>query len=188
MWDYLDVQRTNVTPGLYDERFSWEDYAADVLSTPLMFADLTHTPEAEGASVHGTEFTAFYTTAADLYPDRELNAYEINHVLSTHFNDVRLKNFIEMRHWDSLPIERAELLTQIVSNLFYDVERRTSLESYFSGLTGEDVHAAKAVLQARGGDAKPYDQPMDYWAEVLGVGDALADVPGDAKWPEVRQG
>ncbi len=35
MWDYLDVQRTNVTPGLYDERFSWEDYAADVLSTPL---------------------------------------------------------------------------------------------------------------------------------------------------------
>lgn len=33
MWDYLDVQRTNVTPGLYDERFSWEDYAADVLST-----------------------------------------------------------------------------------------------------------------------------------------------------------
>ena len=108
-------------------------------------------------------------------------------MLSTHFNDVRLKNFIEMRHWDSLPIERAELLTQIVSNLFYDVERRGRLESYFSGLTGEDVHAAKAVLQARGGDAKPYDQPMDYWAEVLGVGDALADVPGDAKWPEVRQ-
>ncbi|RYP94376.1 gamma-glutamylcysteine synthetase [Bifidobacterium pseudolongum subsp. globosum] len=188
MWDYLDVQRTNVTPGLYDERFSWEDYAADVLSTPLMFADLTHTPEAEGRSSHGVEFAAFYTTATDLYPDRELNAYEINHVLSTHFNDVRLKNFIEMRHWDSLPIERAELLTQIVSNLFYDVERRNSLESYFSGLTGEDVHAAKAVLQARGGDAKPYDQPMDYWAEVLGVGDALADVPGDAKWPEVRQG
>ncbi len=41
------------------------------------------------------------------------------------------------------------------------------------------------MLQARGGEAKPYDQPMDYWAEVLGVGDALADVPGDAKWPEV---
>ncbi len=128
---------------------------------------------------------SYFSGLTDLYPDRELNAYEINHVLSTHFNDVRLKNFIEMRHWDSLPIERAELLTQIVSNLFYDVERRERLESYFSGLTGEDVHAAKAVLQARGGEAKPYDQPMDYWAEVLGVGDALADVPGDAKWPEV---
>ncbi len=44
MWDYLDFQRTNVTPGLFDQRFGWEDYAVDVLSTPLMFADLTHTP------------------------------------------------------------------------------------------------------------------------------------------------
>lgn len=39
-----------------------------------------------------------------MYPDRELNLYEINHIISTHFNDVRMKNFIELRHWDSLPI------------------------------------------------------------------------------------
>ena len=44
--DYLDPQRTNVIPGLFDKRFGWEEYAIDVLSTPLMFADLTHTPEA----------------------------------------------------------------------------------------------------------------------------------------------
>lgn len=54
---------------------------------------------------------AFYENANDVYPDRELNAYEINHVISTHFNDVRLKNFIEFRHWDSLPVARAERLT-----------------------------------------------------------------------------
>ena len=46
--DYLDFQRTNVLPGLFDPRYGWEDYAIDVLSTPLMFADLTHTPEAVG--------------------------------------------------------------------------------------------------------------------------------------------
>ena len=50
------------------------------------------------------------------------------------------------------------------------------------------MNAAKSYLQARGGDSKPNDHPNDYWAEVMGVGDALADVPGDAKWPEVRQG
>ena len=96
MWDYLDFQRTNVIPGLFDPRFGWEDYAVDVLSTPLMFADLTHTPEAlatPGADLH---HPAFYENANDAYPDRELNAYEINHVISTHFNDVRLKNFIEI--------------------------------------------------------------------------------------------
>lgn len=37
-------------PGLFDKRFGWEEYAIDVLSTPLMFADLTHTPEARGLS------------------------------------------------------------------------------------------------------------------------------------------
>ena len=110
MWDYLDFQRTNVIPGLFDPRFGWEDYAVDVLSTPMMFADLTHTPEA--LAVPGTDLhhPAFYENANDVYPDRELNAYEINHVISTHFNDVRLKNFIEFRHWDSLPVARAERL------------------------------------------------------------------------------
>ncbi|MBY8968434.1 hypothetical protein KHP57_22355, partial [Algiphilus sp. NNCM1] len=88
MWDYLDFQRTNVIPGLFDPRFGWEDYAVDVLSTPMMFADLTHTPEA--LAVPGTDLhhPAFYENANDVYPDRELNAYEINHVISTHFNDV----------------------------------------------------------------------------------------------------
>ena len=60
MWDYLDFQRTNVIPGLFDPRFGWEDYAVDVLSTPMMFADLTHTPEA--LAVPGTDLhhPAFY--------------------------------------------------------------------------------------------------------------------------------
>ena len=113
MWDYLDFQRTNVTPGLFDQRFGWEDYARDVLSTPLMFADLTHTPEAVESGLSRKELhrAAFRENAGEVYPDRELNAYEINHIISTHFNDVRLKNFIEFRHWDSLPIERVERLT-----------------------------------------------------------------------------
>ena len=106
MWDYLDPQRTNVIPGLFDKRFGWEEYAIDVLSTPLMFADLTHTPEARGLSGKELHHPAFYENAGEVYPDRELNPYEINHIISTHFNDVRMKNFIELRHWDSLPIER----------------------------------------------------------------------------------
>ena len=117
MWDYLDPQRTNVIPGLFDKRFGWEEYAIDVLSTPLMFADLTHTPEARSLSGKELHHPAFYENAGEVYPDRELNPYEINHIISTHFNDVRMKNFIELRHWDSLPIERAERLTEIIASL-----------------------------------------------------------------------
>ena len=131
MWDYLDLQRTNVIPGLFDPRFGWEDYAVDVLSTPMMFADLTHTPEALETPGTDLHHPAFYENANDVYPDRELNAYEINHVISTHFNDVRLKNFIEFRHWDSLPVARAERLTDRCSMIrrTVSVSNRISMAS-----------------------------------------------------------
>ena len=187
MWDFLDFQRTNVIPGLFDPRFGWEDYAVDVLSTPLMFADLTHTPEAEGLSGKELHHPAFYENAADVYPDRELNPYEINHVISTHFNDVRLKNFIELRHWDSLPILRAERLTEIIGSLFYDPANRDRLESYFDGIREEDVLEAKWNLQAHGADATPYGQPLEFWHAFLGLEGLLADEPGDPRHPDVFQ-
>lgn len=187
MWDHLDFQRTNVIPGLYEDSFSWEDYAVDVLSTPLMFADLSHTPEAAHLPPEQREFAAFRETAGDVYPDRELNAYEVNHVLSTHFNDVRLKNFIEMRHWDSLPIERAQRLTQIVGSLFYDADGFSRLAEHLGGVGEADVFEAKAALQAHDADAKPYGRSLGDWANLLGVGDTLAELPGDARHPQVQQ-
>ena len=187
MWDYLDLQRTNVIPGLFDPRFGWEDYAVDVLSTPMMFADLTHTPEALETPGTDLHHPAFYENANDVYPDRELNAYEINHVISTHFNDVRLKNFIEFRHWDSLPVARAERLTEIIGSLFYDPTNRERLESYFDGIREEDVFEAKANLQARGHQAAPYGNSLEFWQEFLGLEGVLADEPGDPKHPDMFQ-
>ena len=116
-----------------------------------------------------------------------LNPYEINHIISTHFNDVRLKNFIELRHWDSLPIERAERLTEIVSSLFYVPEHRERLESYFEGISEEEVFEAKANIQAHGREASPYGQPLDFWKEFLGLEGLLSDIPGDLKHPDVFQ-
>lgn len=105
----------------------------------------------------------------------------------THFNDVRLKNFIELRHWDSLPIERAERLTEIVSSLFYVPEHRDRLESYFEGISEEEVFEAKANIQAHGREASPYGQPLDFWKEFLGLEGLLSDIPGDLKHPDVFQ-
>lgn len=187
MWDFLDCQRTNLIPGLYEDGFGWEDYAVGVLGTPLMFADLTHTPEAAGLPVERKEFAAFRETADDVYPDRELNDYEVAHILSTHFNDVRLKNFIEMRHWDSLPIERAQRLMEIVGALFYDPARLAQLADYFDGIGEADVFAAKATLNAHGDAAEPCGNSLEFWREFLGLEGVMADVPGDAKWPEVFQ-
>ena len=186
MWDFMDGQRTNVIPGLFHPHFGWEDYAVDVLSTPLMFADLTHTPEAVGV-VPDLHYAAFRENAGEVYPDRELNPYEINHILSTHFNDVRLKNYVELRHWDSLPVDRAERLTEIVGSLFYNRDNFNKLKSYFDGITESDVLEAKFSIEAHGRHAAPYGQPWDFWHAFLGAEGLLADVPGDPKHPDVFQ-
>lgn len=187
IWDKADPQRTGLTPGLYDRRFGWEDYAADVLATPMMFVDLTHTPEAAGMSEDEQEYVAFRQNAADVYPDRPLNDYEVGHLLSTHFNDVRLKNFVEMRHWDSLPIERAELLTATVGNLYYDDAHFARLKDFFDGVSEVEVEAAKADLQARGLDARPYGVSVSQWQAALGLMDTLSAIPGDPVHPAVFQ-
>ncbi|WEV69728.1 glutamate-cysteine ligase family protein [Bifidobacterium sp. ESL0775] len=187
IWDKADPQRTGITPGLFDSRFGWEDYARDVLATPLMFVDLTHTPEAAGLSEDEQEFVAFEKNAADVYPDRELNDYEASHIISTHFNDVRLKNFVELRHWDSLPIERAELLTETVRNVFYNDANFAHWKAFVEGLSIVDVELAKDDLQARGMKARPFGKTMDEWRDALGLEDTRADIPGDPVHPHVFQ-
>ncbi|PLS31802.1 glutamate-cysteine ligase [Bifidobacterium margollesii] len=184
MWDHIDPQRTDQLWGLYDDNYDWEHYAVDVLTTPVFIADLSHTPEYTGDK---PVFAAPFDTAADLYPDRELNQAEINHLISTHFNDVRLKNFIELRHWDSLPLPRAQRLTEIVANLFYDRAQFEGLLSYFDGLRAVDVREAKADLQAHGEDARPYGQPLEFWREFLHVEGTLDTEPGDPERPDVFQ-
>lgn len=184
MWDGLDPQRTGVPAGLYDDNYTWEEYAYDVLATPLMVTDLTHTPEYTGDE---PVRAAWHDNAADVYPDRELNKAEISHILSTHFPDMRLKNFLEMRHWDSLPFERAQRLTQVVLSNFYDTKQLDNLATYFDGVRTVDVFAAKADLLANGTDARPYGQSLDFWREFLRVEGTMSDVPGDPEHPDVFQ-
>ncbi|PWG60045.1 glutamate-cysteine ligase family protein [Bifidobacterium catulorum] len=184
MWDWIDPQRTGQLWGLYDDNYDWEHYAVDVLTTPVFIADLSHTPEYTGDR---PVFSAPYDDAATIYPDRELNQAEINHIISTHFNDVRLKNFVELRSWDSLPIARAQRLTEIVSNLFYTRSEFEGLLSYFDGLTNLDVREAKAALQAHGADSRPYGQSLDFWREFLHAEGTLDTEPGDPLRPDFFQ-
>lgn len=187
MWDYLDFQRTNVLPEPVDPRYGWEDYAIDVLSTPLMFADLTHARgrglwgDAEGTASN----TAFRENAGKVYPDRELNPYEINHIISTHFNDVRLKNFIELRHWDSLPIERAERLTEIVSSLFYVPEHRD--RRLLRGHQRGRCSRPRPTFRPTGAKPRPTASRSTSGREFLGLEGLLSDIPGDPKHPDVFQ-
>ena len=81
----------------------------------------------------------------------------------------------------------SERLTEIIGSLFYDPANRERLESYFGGIREEDVLEAKANLQARGHQAAPYGNSLEFWQEFLGLEGVLADEPGDPKHPDVFQ-
>ena len=66
-------------------------------------------------------------------------------------------------------------------------EHRDRLESYFEGISEEEVFEAKANIQAQGREATPYGQPLDFWKEFLGLEGLLSDIPGDPKHPDVFQ-
>ncbi|TCD54222.1 gamma-glutamylcysteine synthetase [Alloscardovia theropitheci] len=183
MWESIGTGRTGINTGLYDEDYSFERAAIDALATPLMAADTTHTPDAQRQGV----WTASFENAADVYPDRELNEYEINHIISTHFTDVRLKNFIEMRHWDSLPIDRARLLTDIVVNLFTNPDELSRLTNELSGIRALDVQETKVQIQSRGAQALPYGKSLEFWREFLHADYTGEDIPGDSENSSIFQ-
>ena len=151
-----------------------------------MVADVSHTPEVDGPQGQQV-FIAWHENAGEIYPDRRLNDAEIAHILTTHFNDVRLKNYIELRHWDSLPMKRASRLLEVVGGIFYDPDRFARLVGLLDGVSEEDVLQAKADLQVRGGQASPYGRSLDFWRQALGAEDTLDGLPGDPRHPDLFQ-
>lgn len=120
MWHNLDDSRTGVIPNLFDDGFSFENYALTVLTKPLMVVNYSDTPEYEAGEINGPVWqNAYNKSASELYPHRSLTKGEIEHIISTFFFDVRLKNFIELRMVDSLPIDKALEFVTEVKELFY---------------------------------------------------------------------
>ncbi|MDR1447576.1 MAG: gamma-glutamylcysteine synthetase [Candidatus Ancillula sp.] len=171
LWDDLDPSRCSLIPHLYDTDFGFEQYAITALTTRLMVADLTGTPEAYDDKEKVRE--AFSESAVDIYPDRALNEHEILHILSTYFFDVRLKNYIELRSVDSLPLDTAlDFLANIKHN-FYNEEKLQELSTALEGIVEKDVAEAKQVLLSatieNQGEVHVYGKPLNYWFKKLGL-------------------
>jgi glutamate--cysteine ligase len=171
MWEDLDPARAGTVPFLFEDSFGFEKVAEYVLNSPLMVADFTITPEIADVAKNASADSLVYSTldtATNLYPHRALNSEEIAHILSTYFFDVRLKNFIELRSVDSLPIERALEYAQYVQNIFYNDARLREVQEYIGEITGEDVHLAKQAIEADGEGAEIYGRSYaDFFSFVF---------------------
>lgn len=156
IWRECDPARCNLVPGVMEPDFSFERYAAYVLSTPAIF----------GIDEQGKSF-ATEKTFAELYDGREMQRCDVEHVLSLFFNDVRLKTYIEIRPADSMPLPFVAAYAALLKGLFYDGNSLDELDDLLEGVDADAVEQAKTDLMASGYDATVYGLPAGELADKL---------------------
>lgn len=144
IWDRVDPKRTGIIPGLFSPDFGFANYAEYLMQLPLIFI-----PEADLAVYTGEK------TTAQIWPDKTITADDIEHILSMTFLDVRLKNYIEIRFADSMPLAYVLGYLALIKGIFYSEE---NLNLIFEQLnpTEQKIRQAKASLVKDGFDGIAY--------------------------------
>lgn len=155
VWQKCDPARCGIVPGVMSPHFTLEDYAAYILDTPAILV-----PD-------GTGWRATEETFGQAYATTPMEKADVEHALSMFFTDVRLKNYIEIRPADSMPTPHVTAYAALIKGLFYNQESLDALDELFSGVTENDIVAAKESLMANGFDGEAYGRPAGELAQKL---------------------
>lgn len=106
IWNYTDERRVDIQPFYKNGKLTFNDYIDFVMQAPVI-VDLTNDIE-----------TYSERTIGEICNERELSEKEMEHVLSMVFPMIRLKNYLEIRYADSMPIESAVCYLILIKGLF----------------------------------------------------------------------
>ena len=143
IWDDLDPVRTGFFPGSFDADFGYMKVADVVYHTPLIL--LTD---------NGTTVDVGNKTAEDLVKEKMIPAEEtdeirrkklVEHFLSMGFFHFRIKNYIEIRIADSVPIEKALGYAALLKGIVYSENSLKTLEKELADI--DDVSKIQDAVQ-----------------------------------------
>jgi len=141
IWADVDGDRCNVAKNIN----CFLDYANYIYNCPPIFMP--------------TKTSVVYTKNTPLKQitnGKELSLEETMHALSMVFPYVRLKNFIEIRTADSMPIEYVLSYLALIKGIFYQPFAIQKLLKTFSKVNDDDICLASENLTEYGYDAKVY--------------------------------
>ncbi len=173
IWAGMNQDRVGTVPGSMAADFTFEDYADYIMTRGAI---LVPDEQAEG----GWRYVAGQTFD-EVYADREMTRAELEHALSMVWPDARLKNFVEIRPADAMPLEYCLAYAVLISALFYSDRNLGVLDAMLSQVCEDDVREAKAQLMEKGYGATIYGRPVDFWADLLVVLAYGSLEPGE--WP-----
>lgn len=130
IWDNCDNQRCNIITDVLTSEFNYESYARFVLNQKaILFQD---------------EFTN--KSFKDLFNANDYKINDLEHMLSMVFPDIRLRSFIEIRIFDSLPYPFNLSLAALIKGIFYNNNNLDDLSKFVKNLNLESVLQAKSDI------------------------------------------
>ena len=150
IWRYVDRERVDVWKQQNSLDMDFQSYAKFVLDVPVI--------------VKQTECGVEYSeeTARDIYKNKnEVTKMEIEHILSMVFPMVRLKNYIEIRYADSMPIEKAMSYVVFMKGLFVGIEETNAYFEMLHVNHIEMVESAYRTLRMYGKKAEIYGKAFE---------------------------
>lgn len=147
VWEDCDPRRCGAMPGIFEDSFNFEKCAELVLNTQAMF-------EMDGDDGHLTN-----KTTSEIYSDKEMSNDDCAAACSHLFNDVRLKNFIEIRPADALPTNMEVAYVALIKGIFYSEEALSIIEDYFGPQSETSFEESKRNLEEKGLSGEVYGMP-----------------------------
>jgi glutamate--cysteine ligase len=155
IWNHVDPARCGIFPGLFRPDFGFRSYAEYLWNLPLIFR-----PSADGPVYTGS------AAVRELWRDRLLSPDDVEHILSMTFLDVRLKNYVEIRGADSMPLACVTAYLALIKGLFFSPR---VLEHLLDLLPREEaaITAAEESLSVKGYAGMLYGRPADEFLWML---------------------
>lgn len=169
LWRNVDNDRCGSVPGLFNEGYSFADYAEWILRTCPIFVTRPSADEPTGPNLRAV----YGRSAYEAYGDDPMTRADIEHVLSMFWPDVRLKNFVEIRPADSLPASLMAGYAALVKGIFYSQRSLQAIEEAFGvaegvwPLTDGSANQALKSIQEDGAEAVICGKTLAEWQELI---------------------
>lgn len=161
VWAGMNQDRVGTVPGSLSKQFGFADYADYIMTREAILV-----PDA--TAENGWRYVADQTFD-QVYADREMTQREVEHALSMVWPDARLKNFVEIRPADAMPLEYSLAYTVLVRALFYSDRNLDVLDALLANVSEADIAQAKEALMEKGYGAVVYGRSAEFWTDLLMV-------------------
>ena len=158
IWRRVDPSRCGILPNVFSDSYGYRDYADFLGAMPPIFLKQDKHILPTGSR-----------TVAELYDGKEMRGEELTHILSMAFPDVRVKQFLEIRFADSVPLPFIPAYCALLKGLLYAEEGLAFAERQIqrNHITEREVWQAETALMEQGWRAGVYGQPVRQLAEAL---------------------